>query len=66
MAVSDIDIWRSAKLMIDQQGAAAWIFAATRVRELTDNSDPEGAAVWRRIADAIAQIDDAHLSDKPN
>lgn len=58
MTVSDDDIWRSAKLIVDQYGPGAWIYAATRVRELQEKRDGDGAATWLRIAEAIAKLDD--------
>jgi hypothetical protein len=63
MPVSDLDIWRSAKAVIDQHGPGAWIYAANKIRELTAAGDTEGAGVWGRIAAAIAQLDDMEASD---
>jgi len=59
---SQIDIYRTAKLMIDQHGAGAWIECATKHREHVANGDEEGAAVWLRVADAIATMDDMEAS----
>ena len=44
-AVADIDIWRAAKLTIDQQGAGAWLHAAMQIDALRSKGDLDGAAV---------------------
>ena len=53
---SDLDVYRSAKLLIDQHGDEAAIHAAMRVDELLDKGDLDGAAVWRRIIRAIEEL----------
>jgi hypothetical protein len=49
----DIDIYRSAKLYIDQHGDQAALQAAMQSDSLLDAGDLEGAAVWRKILKAI-------------
>ncbi len=49
----DIDIYRAAKLYIDQHGDQAALQAAMRSDELFDTGDLEGAATWRMIIKAI-------------
>ena len=44
---SDLDIYRSAKLMVDQHGDGAAIEAAMQADEELANGDLDGAAVWR-------------------
>ena len=56
--VADIDISRSAALLIKQHGTTAWLEAAAKYRELLAREDYAGATAWRRIAAAIAQFDD--------
>ena len=56
MSVAEIDLWRSAKLLIDQHGDEAAIHAAMRADELLDAGDLDGAAVWRRIIRAIEEL----------
>ena len=58
---SDLDIYRSAKLLIDQHGDEAPIHAAMRADDLLDRGDLDGAAVWRRIVSAVNEL----LADKP-
>ncbi len=50
----DIDIYRAAKLYIDQHGDQASLQAAMRSDELFDTGDLEGAATWRMIIAAIS------------
>ena len=44
--------------MIDQHGAGAWIECAAKHRALLADGDEGGAAVWLRVANAIATLDD--------
>ena len=55
---SDLDIYRSARLLIDQHGDEAAIRAAERVDKLSDIGDLDGAATWCRILDAVRQMRD--------
>ena len=52
---SDPDIFRAAKLYIDQHGADATLHAAERVVGLLKDGDLEGATVWKRILRAIEE-----------
>ena len=63
MTVSRIDILRTAKLMINQHGALAWMECAVKHRELLADGDEDGANVWLQVADAIARWDDMPDSD---
>ncbi len=49
----EIDIYRAAKLYIDQHGDQAALQAAMRSDELFDTGDLDGAATWRMIIKAI-------------
>ena len=53
---SDPDIFRAAKLLVDQHGEDAPLRAAERADELLDGGDTEGAAIWRRILAAIEEL----------
>ena len=46
---TDLDIYRSAKLLIEQHGGDALIEAALKADELLDAGDCDGQAVWLRI-----------------
>jgi len=50
---ANIDIYRAAKLYIDQHGDQAALQAAMRSDESFDTGDLDGAATWRMIIKAI-------------
>lgn len=52
----DIDIYRSARALINQHGNEAAIHAAMRADELLDAGDMAGCAVWKRIIRAIDEM----------
>ncbi len=53
------DIYRSAKLLIDQYGAVeAEIHAAQRVDALLKTGVLDGRRVWLRILDAVKDLSD--------
>ncbi len=56
MPTADLDIWRSAKLLVDQHGADAPIRAAQRADELLAAGDMQGRAVWLRILSAVKEL----------
>ena len=49
---TDLDIYRSAKLLIDQHGESAALEAAFKSDAMLDRGDLDGAAIWRRIVAA--------------
>ena len=53
---SDLDIYRSAKELIEQHDEDAPIHAAMRADELMEAGDMEGVAVWLRIVKAIEEL----------
>ena len=53
---SDLDIYRSAKLLIDQLGEAAPIFAAQQAVACWERGDLDGKAVWMRVIQAIKEL----------
>jgi hypothetical protein len=57
--VDDPDIYRAAKLVIDQHGDDAAIRAAERADKLLEDGDIDGALVWRRILAAIEELQPA-------
>lgn len=54
--IPEIDIWRTAKLMIDKHGDDAPIQAAMRADELMAAGDMDGRAIWFRIVRAIEEL----------
>ena len=61
MTISELDIYRSARLLIDQHGDEAPIFAAMEADAMFDKGNLDGAAVWRRVVAAIEEL----LADTP-
>jgi hypothetical protein len=54
--ISDIDIRRTAKLLIDQHGENAAFHAGMRVDEMLDKGDLDGRAVWLRVLAAVEEL----------
>ena len=55
--IPEIDVWRVANLMLKRYGEEADIESAIRAEELAEAGDRAGEAVWRRITDAIGQLE---------
>jgi len=62
VAVSDLDIYHSAKLLIDQHETMPKLEAARMYDVMTEKDDFEGRRLWRRIGEAIKALD----SSRPN
>ena len=60
--IPEIDVWRSAQEMIRQYGEDAVHQADAHATALTEQGDSVGGAVWRRIREAIGQLQ----NDTPN
>jgi len=54
--IPEIDIWRAASLMLKRYGEKALEESARRANELFAEQDHDGAAVSRRITDAVGQL----------
>ena len=54
--IPEIDIWRAANLMLKRYGDKALDESAARADELEAQDNHSGAAVWRRITDAVGQL----------
>ena len=54
--IPDIDIWRAAQLMLKRYGDKALEESAARADELAAIGDHDGAATWRRIMEAVAEL----------
>ena len=54
--IPEIDIWRAAQLILKRYAEKALEESAARADELVATSDDNGAAVWRRITVAVAQL----------
>jgi Family of unknown function (DUF6961) len=53
----EIDIWRAALLMLKRFGDKASTESAMRAGSLETEGDREGTATWRRITDAVEQLE---------
>jgi hypothetical protein len=62
--IDDPDIYRAAKMLIDQHGEAAGDFAARRADGLMEEGDADGAIVWRRILEAIVELQRERREDE--
>ena len=58
---SDLDIDRSANLLIKQRSQDAPIFAAQQADKCLEAGDSDGCAVWKRVIQAIREL----LDQKP-
>jgi len=54
--ISDLDIWRTASLMVKRYGDTAALEAGQRADKLLEEGDTMGQAVWLRIASAIEEL----------
>jgi hypothetical protein len=63
--MDDPDIFRGAKLLMDPHGDDAPIGAATRTDVLLDEGDVDGAVTWRRILEAIDELQRGRRDDEP-
>jgi hypothetical protein len=59
MAVSDLDIARSAHLFIQLHGDEATAMAREMVKQMRRKGDDDGADTWLRIIVAIGELGDA-------
>ncbi len=53
---SNLDIYRSANLLVKQHGEDAPIHAAMRADAMLEKGDPDGYAVWKRIVKAVEEL----------
>ncbi len=63
----EIDIYRSARLLIDQHGEDAPIFAAMQADKCLEGGNLDGKAVWMGVIRAIKELLDQQppSSDAP-
>ncbi len=55
--ISDLDIYRSANVLIREHGEDAALEAAQRADAMLAKGDLEGQAVWKRIVRAVVEIE---------
>ena len=54
--IPDLDIYRSANVLVTRHGADAPIHAAMRADAMLEAGDLDGLAVWKRILRAVEEI----------
>ncbi len=57
--ISDLDIYRSANVLMKRHGQDASIEAAMRADAMLDKGDLDGCAVWKRILRAVEELQGA-------
>ncbi len=53
---SDLDIYRTARLLIERHGSEAPVHAAMRADAMLDKGDLDGQVVWKRVLRAVAEL----------
>ncbi len=56
MLIPDLDIYRTASVLIRKHGQDAPIHAAMRADAMLDKGDMDGCAVWKRILRAVEEL----------
>ncbi len=54
--IPDLDIYRSANLLVKRHGEDAPVEAAMRADVMLEAGDLDGYAVWKRILRAVAEL----------
>lgn len=54
--MQEIDIWRTAQILMDAHGEEAVIQAAMRADACLDQGNLEGISVWKRVMAAIQDL----------
>ncbi len=54
--IPDLDIYRTAKLLIDNHGTEAPIHAAMQADAMLAKGDMDGKAVWLRVVRAVEEL----------
>ncbi len=54
--IPDLDIYRSANVLIKQYGEHAAFHAAMEADRLLEKGNVDGCAVWKRIVKAVEEI----------
>ena len=56
MTITDLDIWRSAWVLLNRYGAGASLHAANCADEMLEAGDLDGRALWARIHEAVLEL----------
>ncbi len=54
--IPDLDIFRSAQVLVKRHGPDAPVHAAMRADELLEAGDLDGYTVWKRILRAVEEL----------
>ena len=54
--IPDLDLYRSANLLVKQHGEDAPIYAAMRADRMLEKGDLDGLEVWKRILQAVEEL----------
>ena len=54
--IPDLDIYRSANVLVKRHGQDAPIHAAMRVDAMLDKGDLDGYVAWRRVLRAVGEL----------
>ncbi len=54
--IPDLDIFRSANILVKQHGEDAPIHAAIRADAMLEKGDLDGLAVWKRVLQAVEEL----------
>jgi hypothetical protein len=54
--MEEIDIWRTAKILVDAHGDGAWLQAAQRADHAIEDGSAEAESVWKRVRKAILKL----------
>ena len=54
--IPDLDIYRSAQILVKRHGQDAPIYAAVRADAMLEKGDLDGYAVWKRVLKAVEEL----------
>ncbi len=54
--IPDLDMYRSANVLVKRYGQDAPIHAAGRADAMLDKGDLDGCAVWKRVLKAVEEL----------
>ena len=54
--IPDLDIYRSAQVLMKQHGPDAPVHAAMRADAMLEKGDLDGYAVWKRVMRAVVEL----------
>lgn len=66
MRPSDLDVYRTAKVLLDKYGDDAPGEVAKRADDMLSKGDLDGVLVWRRVAHAVRELTRTHGGEPAN